>query len=119
MAKAQPKQRHIVKPRFKEPSLRPTFIKQWRKAKGWSQGKLADAVGVSTATISQIENAKSPYTQGHLEGIAEALGCEPADLLMRNPADPEAIWSLWEAAAPAQRRQIIGIIKGLLGSEAA
>jgi hypothetical protein len=41
------------------------------------------------------------------------------DFLIRDPTDPEGIWSLWEAAKPAQRKQIIGIIKGLLQSEAA
>jgi transcriptional regulator with XRE-family HTH domain len=119
MAKTLEKREEKVQTRFKQPRFRPTFIKQWRKKKGWNQGKLADAIGVSTATISQIENGETGYKQEHLEAIAEALGCLPADLLMRNPTDPEAIWSLWESAKPAQRKQIIGIIKGLLGSEAA
>lgn len=116
--KAAKKAEPVVQTRFKQ-SLRPTFIKQWRKKKGWNQAKLADALGVSTATISQIENGETGYKQEYLEGIAEALGCEPADLLMRNPTDPEAIWSLWDRAKPAEKQQIIRVIKGLLGNEAA
>lgn len=119
MAKAQQKQRDTVQTRFKEPGLRPNYIKQWRKKKGWSQGTLADAIGVSTATISQIENAKTPYNQGQLEGIAYVLGCEPADLLMRNPTDPSAIWSLWDQAKPAERQQIVRLFEALLRSSAA
>lgn len=116
--KSHKKAEDVVQTRFKQP-LRPTFIRQWRKKKGWNQAKLADAIGVSTATISQIENGETGYKQEYLEGIAYALGCEPADLLMRDPSDPEAIWSLWDSAKPAQRKQILGIIRGLLGSEAA
>lgn len=119
MAKTKQKPEEKVQTRFKEPPYRPTFIQQWRKKKGWSQGKLADAVGVSTATISQIENGKEGYKQAHLEAIADALECSPADLLMRNPSDPDAIWSLWDRAKPAERKQIIGIIEGLLKSSAA
>lgn len=115
--KRAPKEQ-VVETRFKQP-LQPTFIRQWRKKKGWNQTRLADAVGVSTATISQIENSETGYKQEYLEAIADALGCTPADLLMRNPDDPQAIWSLWEAAKPAQRKQIIGIIEGLLKSSAA
>lgn len=116
--KAARKPKPEVEERPRQP-LRSTFIKQWRKKKGWNQAKLAEAIGVSIATISQIENRETGYKQEYLEGIAVALGCEPADLLVRDPNDPEAIWSLWESASPAQRKQIIGIIKGLLSSEAA
>lgn len=114
MAKAKQKQEVKVKTRFKQPPYQPTFIRQWREKKGWSQTQLAEAIGVSTATISQIENGKSPYSQGQLEGIAYVLGCQPADLLMRNPSDPEGLWSLWDRALPAQRKQMLRVIKGLL-----
>lgn len=117
MAKPKQKQRDIVQTRFKTSVLRPTFIRQWRLKKGWNQGQLAEAIGVSTATISQIENAKTGYTQAHLEAIAEALSCDPADLLVRDPSDPSAIWSLWDRAQPAQRKQVLRIIEGLLGDE--
>lgn len=74
---------------------------------------------MSKGNLSNIENGKTGYNQATLEALAEALQCDPADLLMRNPADPEGIWSLWETAKPAQRKQILGIIKGLLESEVA
>lgn len=119
MAKGKQKQEDKVETRFRQPPFRPTFIKQWRKKKGWSQGKLADAVDLSTATISQIENGKTGYTQANLEAIAWALDCDVVDLLIRNPTDPEGIWGLWDTAKPAQRKQIIGIIRAVLSSEVA
>lgn len=74
---------------------------------------------MSKGNLSNIETGKTGYNQETLEAIAAALQCDPADLLMRNPTDPEAIWSLWETARPAQRKQILGMIKGLLEAEVA
>jgi hypothetical protein len=34
-----------------------------------------------------------------------------ASLLMRNPEDPEAIWSIWEQAKPGERKLIVDIAK--------
>lgn len=108
-----------VKPRFKQPPFKPTFIRQWRKHRRLTLEVLSDRVGMSPGNLSNIETGKTGYGQETLEALAGALQCTPADLLMRNPSDPEAIWSLWESAKPGQRKQIIGIIKGLLASEAA
>jgi transcriptional regulator with XRE-family HTH domain len=108
-----------VHPRFKQPPFQPTFIRQWRKFRKLSIEKLADRIDMSNGAVSNIETGKTGYNQATLEAIAEALRCEPADLLMRNPLEPEAIWSLWDRAHPAQRKQILRIIEGLLDTEAA
>lgn len=120
MAKAlkAPKEK-LVQTRFKQPPFTPTFIRQWRKYRKLSIQKLADRIDMSNGAVSNIETGKTGYNQATLEAIATALSCEPADLLMRNPLDPEAIWSLWDRAEPAQRKQIIRVIKGLLDTEAA
>jgi hypothetical protein len=33
---------------------------------------------------------------------------------MRDPTDPDAIWSIWDQAKPGQRRQIVEIAKTLV-----
>lgn len=61
---------------------------------------------MSRTTLSKIENAKSPYSQRLLEDAAEAYGCEPEDLIMRDPTKPDAIWSILDTlkkADPAER----------------
>ena len=103
-----------VTTRFKQPRFRRTFIRQWRKKRGLSQEQLADRVGMTGGNLSQIENGNTGYTQATLEALAEALQCEPVDLLIRDPSDPEGIWSLWERAKPAERRQLLGMIEGFL-----
>ncbi len=58
-----------------------------------SQTDLGTAVGLSTATISQIENAKTGYSQATLEAVARALDVHPIDLLVCDPVHhPKGIW---------------------------
>lgn len=101
-----------VKPRFKG-ARRPTFIRQWRKHRGLTLERLSERVDMSVGNLSQIERGSYAYTQDTLEALAQALSCEPADLIMRNPLDPEAPWSIWERLNPAQRKQAIRVLKAL------
>jgi transcriptional regulator with XRE-family HTH domain len=90
------------------------FIREWRKHRGYTQERLAEMVGVSDGAISQLERGDTSYTQPMLEALAEALMCEPADLIIRNPLDPEGIWSIWDKASTGQKRVAIEIIRGVM-----
>lgn len=90
---------------------RRTFIKDWREKRGLSQERLAERLDMSPAQLSRIENAVQGYTQDVLEAIADALETDAASLIMRDPNAPEAIWSIWEHAQPAERRQIEEVAK--------
>jgi len=74
---------------------------------------------MTASHLSMLERGQRGYTQETLESIAHALMTDAASLLMRNPSSPDAIWSIWDQAKPAQQRQIIEIAKTLLrtGSE--
>lgn len=63
-------------------------------------------VGTSGAMISRIESGKTPYTQDTLEALADALSTDVASLLMRDPTNPEAMWSIWDQAKEGQRKMI-------------
>ncbi|AYD00001.1 helix-turn-helix transcriptional regulator [Neorhizobium sp. NCHU2750] len=98
-----------VKPNFKKPKAR-YFFKEWRKHRGLTQEDLAERVGVSTSSISQLERGLQGFTDSTLEAIAEALSCKPGDLLMRNPLDHDAPWSILDTlqkAPEATRQQIV------------
>lgn len=90
----------------KNRARRRTFFKEWRVHRGLSQEQLADRLETSVASISRIESGSQPYTQDVLEALAEALMTDPASLLMRNPDDPEAMWSIWEQAKKGERQLI-------------
>lgn len=115
MAKTKAK----VQPRFKESARRPTFIRQWRKDRGLTQERLAARIGMSTGNLSNIETGKQPYGQDQLEAIAEALGCDVVDLLIRDPGNPEGIWSLWDKAKPGEREQIVAHARVIMRRTAA
>jgi transcriptional regulator with XRE-family HTH domain len=84
-----------------------------------TQARLAERIDMSVSSISQLESGKQDYTQGTLEALADALQCEPGDLLMRNPLDTEAVWTIWDRLKPGQKRQAVELLRVLLDAEAA
>lgn len=92
-----------------KPAKPPFFLRQWRKRRGYTQEELAEIVGVTPSTISQLENRKQGFTDTTLFALAEALHCHPADLLLRDPLDNDAPWTIWDNVkkAPPERRQMI------------
>lgn len=103
-----------VKPRFRHPQYRRTFIRQWRDFRGLTLEQLAERVDTTHATLSRIERGRQPYGQALLEAIAEALSTDVSSLLMRDPSDPDGIWSVWEQAKPGERQMIVDIAKTII-----
>ena len=105
-----------------KPARRPTFIRAWRKYRGLTLAQLADRlqveleVDISEGQLSRIERGETPYSQDILEAVAQALRCEPADLIMRDPTQPDAIWSLIDTLAPVERARAIAVIKAMTGT---
>lgn len=89
------------------------FFREWRKYRGLTQAQLSERVDMTESSISQLESGKQGFTDATLEVFASALMCSPGDLLMRNPMDATAPWSLFETLKPAERRQAIAVIEAL------
>ncbi len=79
-----------------------------------SQERLAERLDTSVASVSRIETGRQPYTQDYLEALASALQTDPASLLMRNPDDPEAIWSIWDNAKQGERKKILDMARSIV-----
>lgn len=100
-----------------KPKRRPTFIKAWRKHRGLTLEQLSERLTVqqdlelSESQLSRIERGEQPYSQDILEAIATALRCDPADLIIRDPSDPDGMWSIYDALTGPQRRQVVEIAK--------
>lgn len=93
------------------------FFREWRKYRGYNQETLADMIGVTPSTISQLETGKQGFTDSTLVALSEALSCSPGDLLMRNPLDADAPWSIWDSVkkAPAEKRAaIVAVVETML-----
>lgn len=84
-----------------------------------TQEQAAEPLSMDASNLGRIERGLVPYDQRLLEAAAELYGCEPADLIMRNPLDAEAPWSIWEQLKPAQRKQAVRLLKALKGDEEA
>ena len=91
-----------------------TFIKQWREFRNLTQDQLAERLETSKASISRIETGQQAYTQDFLEACAEALRTDPASLLMRDPTDEEAVWSIWDRAKVGERQMIESIVRSVV-----
>jgi transcriptional regulator with XRE-family HTH domain len=89
------------------------FIRAWRKYRGLTQAQLAERIGIDRSYLSNIETGRRRYDQPFLEAAADALRCEPADLIMRDPTEPEGLWSIWDQLAPIERRQLVEVAKAL------
>lgn len=94
------------------------FIREWRKARGLTLEALSGLTGISAAAISRIETGGAAYTEHTLHALAQALRCEPADLIMRDPTDPEGIWSLWDRV-PAELRPNVRAMLEAIGIRSA
>jgi len=97
----------------RHPSRQRIFLKEWRRHRALTQEQLADRVGIDRTIVSKIENGKLDYHQAFLEAAADALRCEPADLLVRDPTAPQAIWSVWDSIPETQKPQVLAVIQAL------
>lgn len=105
-------------PRIKRPKRTRTrhFLKEWRDHRGLTQEQMASRVQISRENYGRIEAGKVPYNQDFLELAAFALACEPADIIMRNPLDKSAPWSildLMKKADPDTRIRIAAVVEAL------
>lgn len=93
--------------------LQRIYLREWRKEKGLTQEQLASRLDLDRSYISTIERGKSGYTQWFLEAAAEALGVEPADLIVRNPRDPTGYWTIWDGIPKEDRPRYAEAIQAL------
>lgn len=91
-----------------------TFLRQWRKHRGKTLEVIAAELHMSHSQLSRIERGQQPYNQELLEALADLYACDVVDLIIRDPSDPEGIWSLWEKARPGERQQIRAVAETLL-----
>lgn len=99
-----------VQPRLKRERPR-YYFREWRKLRGYTQETLADMIGVTASSISQLETGKQGFTDATLEALAEALRCNPGDLLMRDPTDKEAPISIWARIPKADRPRVLDLMR--------
>ena len=91
-----------------------TFMRQWRQHRGKKLVPVAEHLHMSHSQLSRIERGEQPYNQELLEALADLYMCDVVDLLIRDPSEPEGMWTLWDTAKPGERRQIEAVAAALL-----
>lgn len=66
--------------------------------------RAGEAVGMSHAQLGRIERGLQPYNQELLEALADLYRTDPASLIMRDPTADDPMWSLWDQAQEAERK---------------
>lgn len=94
---------------------RKTYLREWRKAKDKTLVQVAEYLHMTHGNLSKIERGKQDYNQTLLDALAELYGCEPVDLLIRDPSDPVNIWSLWDRARPGDKQKIVSVARTIIG----
>jgi transcriptional regulator with XRE-family HTH domain len=92
------------------------YFKEWRKYRGLTQEQLAERIGIARSYLTKIERGDRRYDQPFLEAAADALRCSPADLIIRDPTDSEAIWSIWEGLSPTERIRAAAVLRAMKGT---
>lgn len=102
---------------------RPNYIRSWRHHRGLTLEDVAARIDMTPGHLSMLERGQRSYVQETLEAVAAALRTDAASLLMGDPAEPDAIWALWDKAKVGQRKQITDLarklVKGPLAARAA
>lgn len=93
-----------------------TRIKYLRKLSGLSQEKLAELTGLSTKTISYIENSKNTLSFNKLHLLAKALNVPVYKLFVfsDNENNKETLESLLKSATNKEINVITDIVKTIL-----
>lgn len=89
------------------------FVKEWRKFRNLTQERLAERTPYTPGAISQLETGRTQYTQAMLEALAEALDCQPGDLLSVNPFKEGDVVDLMRLINDKNRDQAIRVLKAL------
>lgn len=89
------------------------FIREWIKAKGLTQTRLAGRMGISQGMVSKFLTKPSALTEKYLMEIAEAMELDVPDLF-RDPNMPtqEELLAGLDDEQMQQVVQIISVIRG-------
>lgn len=106
------------------------YLREWRKHNNLTLEQVSERVellssvrvaadpdvrpiSMTHATLSRIERGKLPYNQYLLELLSEIYKTDEASLIMRDPSEADALWSIYESLRPTERQQAVEIIKAL------
>jgi len=98
-------------------------MKAWRESRDLTQEKLVVQLAelaeyhISPGQLSRIETGKQGYGQDLLEALATVYGCDPADIIRRDPTQPESPKSILDTLRPVDRDRFVRMIEAYKDEE--
>lgn len=97
------------------------YLKEWRRASGKTQAQVAaalegledDQLPTTEASLSRLENGKQPYSERILLALADIYGCEPWELIGRNPQKEGELVDLVRILNEREKERVKAYIEGL------
>lgn len=97
------------------------YLKNWRRYRHLTQGQVVNRLAIhedsllpkTEASLSRLENGKQQYSQRVLEALADIYGCEPSELLSRDPFKDGHLIDFLRALDERKQQQVIAIIEAL------
>lgn len=83
------------------------FLREWRKFRGYTLEAVADRVGMSHQNLGKIERGKVPYNETLLDILADIYRADRGSLIMRDPTQPDPLWSIYDQLAPPDRKRLV------------
>lgn len=93
---------------------RKTYLRQWRKMKpGRTLEQVAAELHMSQPQLGRIERGEQQYNQDLLEALAEIYGCEPDELIWRDPSKEGQVVDMVKRLDEKRQAQIAAFIRAL------
>lgn len=100
------------------------YLKEWRKHCGLTQEQVVNRLAAlddpnmpaTAASLSRLENRKQQYSERILEALADIYGCEPGELIGRDPTKEGLVIDMVRRLDERRQAQIAAFIKALDGT---
>lgn len=97
---------------------RKTYLREWRKLKpGRTLEQVAEYLHISQPQLGRIERGDQPYNQDLLEALGELYGCEPDELIWRDPTKEGKVIDMVRRQTEKRQAQIAAFIRALDDAE--
>lgn len=100
------------------------YLKEWRKAAHKTQAQVVAALEAmedpnlptTEASLSRLENGKQPYSERVLLALADIYGCEPWELIGRNPKKEGLVIDMVRHLNEREQEKVRAYIEGMRAS---
>mgnify|MGYP001580132991 CR=1 FL=1 len=87
------------------------YLKEWRKSRDLTQEQASSVLGISRSHLANLERGERDPDLAILEAMSKVYRCSVPELIVRNPADPASLWTLFEAIEEQDRAQAAKVLE--------